>query len=47
MSLITNEDIQYVENKLNLKLDEGSIEFLKCNITKDIQACLEQEKQPH
>ncbi|HAV4812243.1 TPA: AAA family ATPase, partial [Acinetobacter baumannii] len=39
MSLITNEDIQYVENKLNLKLDEGSIEFLKCNITKDIQAC--------
>lgn len=39
MSLITNEDIQYVESKFNLKFDEGSIGFLKCNITKDIQAC--------
>ncbi|ELB7642949.1 ATP-dependent helicase [Vibrio vulnificus] len=39
MNLITDQDILDVENKLSLKFDEGSKEFIKCAVTKDIQAC--------
>ena len=39
MSLITDQDILDVENKLSLTFDEGSKEFIKCAVTKDIQAC--------
>ncbi|SGZ20797.1 UvrD-helicase domain-containing protein, partial [Moritella viscosa] len=39
MSLITEQDILDVENKLSLKFDDGSKEFIKCAVTKDIQAC--------
>lgn len=39
MEPITNQDILDVENKLSLKFDDGSKEFIKCAVTKDIQAC--------
>lgn len=39
MSLISDDDIQNVEQKLSLKFDAASKEFIKCAVTKDIQAC--------
>jgi DNA helicase-2/ATP-dependent DNA helicase PcrA len=39
MNLITEQDILNVERKLSLNFDEGSKEFIKCAVTKDIQAC--------
>ncbi|MDC9519675.1 UvrD-helicase domain-containing protein [Pseudoalteromonas sp. Angola-31] len=39
MSPITEQDILNVEKKLSLKFDDGSKEFIKCSVTKDIQAC--------
>ncbi len=39
MNLITDQDILDVEKKLLLKFDDGSKEFIKCTVTKDIQAC--------
>ncbi|EPN4990526.1 UvrD-helicase domain-containing protein [Vibrio vulnificus] len=39
MNLVTEKDILDVESKLSLKFDEGSREFIKCDITTDIQAC--------
>lgn len=39
MSPITDQDILDVEKKLSLKFDDGSKEFIKCAVTKDIQAC--------
>jgi hypothetical protein len=39
MSPITEQDILDVEKKLSLKFDDGSKEFIKCSVTKDIQAC--------
>lgn len=39
MSLITDKDIQDIEKKLSLVFDDGSKEFIKCSVTKDIQAC--------
>ncbi|HCA5184096.1 TPA: ATP-dependent helicase, partial [Acinetobacter baumannii] len=39
MSLITDSDILNVEKKYSLLFDEGSKEFIKCNINKDIKAC--------
>ncbi|EPS3433139.1 UvrD-helicase domain-containing protein [Vibrio alginolyticus] len=39
MNPITDQDILYVEKKLSLDFDDGSKEFIKCAVTKDIQAC--------
>lgn len=39
MNPITEQDILDVEKKLSLKFDDGSKEFIKCIVTKDIQAC--------
>lgn len=39
MNPITEQDILDVEKKLSLKFDDGSKEFIKCVVTKDIQAC--------
>ncbi|UUO22398.1 ATP-dependent helicase [Colwellia sp. M166] len=39
MNLITDQDILDVEKKLSLKFDDGSKAFIKCAVTKDIQAC--------
>jgi len=39
MNLITEQDIIDVERKLSLNFDDGSKEFIKCAVTKDIQAC--------
>jgi DNA helicase-2/ATP-dependent DNA helicase PcrA len=39
MEPITEQDILDVEKKLSLKFDDGSKEFIKCSVTKDIQAC--------
>jgi len=36
---ITDEDIEKVEEKFGLTFDEKSKEFIKCLISKDIQAC--------
>lgn len=39
MDLITDNDVLNIENKLSIKFDEGSKEFIKCGISKDVQAC--------
>lgn len=39
MKLITDQDILNVEEKLSLKFDDDSKEFIKCSTTQDIQAC--------
>lgn len=39
MSLITDKDILDIEKKLSIVFDDGSKEFIKCDVTKDIQAC--------
>lgn len=39
MSLITDSDISNIEKKYSLLFDEGSKDFIKCNINKNIKAC--------
>ncbi|EGR1698508.1 ATP-dependent helicase [Vibrio parahaemolyticus] len=39
MKPITDKDISDVEKRLSLGFDDGSKEFIKCSVSKDIQAC--------
>lgn len=39
MKPITDKDISDVEKRLSLDFDDGSKEFIKCSVSKDIQAC--------
>ncbi|EJL6563165.1 ATP-dependent helicase [Vibrio cholerae] len=39
MKPITDKDISDVEKRLSLEFDDGSKEFIKCSVSKDIQAC--------
>lgn len=39
MKSISVQDISEVEKRLSLSFDDGSKEFIKCSVSKDIQAC--------